>query len=34
MGSATYDEDLFTWSLEQASLLRAHKFDQIDVGGF
>ncbi|WP_069471115.1 DUF29 domain-containing protein [Candidatus Marithrix sp. Canyon 246] len=29
--SATYDEDLYTWSLEQASLLRAHKFDQIDL---
>lgn len=31
MGSATYDEDLYTWSLEQASLLRAHRFDQIDL---
>lgn len=29
--SATYDGDLYTWSLEQASLLRAHKFDQIDL---
>jgi hypothetical protein len=28
---ASYEEDLYTWSLEQASLLRAGKFDQIDV---
>jgi hypothetical protein len=28
---ASYEEDLYTWSLEQASLLRAHKFDQIDL---
>jgi hypothetical protein len=31
MWSASYDEDLYTWSLEQASLLRAGKFDQIDL---
>jgi len=29
--SATYDEDLYTWSLEQAILLRTRKFDQIDL---
>jgi hypothetical protein len=29
--SASYEEDLYTWSLEQTSLLRAHKFDQIDL---
>jgi len=29
--SATYDDDLYTWSLEQASLLRAHRFDQINL---
>ncbi|KHD10032.1 hypothetical protein PN36_29190 [Candidatus Thiomargarita nelsonii] len=29
--SATYDEDLYTWSLEQATLLRTRKFDQIDL---
>lgn len=28
---ASYEEDLYTWSLEQASLLRAGKFDQIDL---
>lgn len=28
---ASYEEDLYTWSLEQASLLRARKFDQIDL---
>ena len=31
MSSALYDEDLYTWSLEQASLLRKHKFDQVDL---
>jgi len=31
MRPATYDEDLYTWSLEQASLLRARKFEQIDL---
>ena len=31
MGSVTYDEDIYTWSLEQASLLRVRKFDQIDL---
>jgi len=31
MSSALYDEDLYTWSREQASLLRRHKFDQIDL---
>ncbi len=27
----SYEQDLYTWSLEQASLLRRHKFDQIDL---
>ena len=27
----TYDNDLYSWSLEQAALLRAQKFDQIDL---
>ena len=31
MKTVTYDEDLYTWSLEQASLLREHRFDQIDL---
>ncbi len=31
MSSALYDEDLYTWSLEQASLLRKRKFDQVDL---
>ena len=31
MTAATYDEDLYTWSLEQANLLKEHKFDQIDL---
>ena len=31
MSSVLYDEDLYTWSLEQASLLRKGKFDQIDL---
>lgn len=31
MNTATYDQDLYTWSLEQATLLRARKFDQIDL---
>ena len=26
-----YDEDLYTWSQEQAALLRARRFDQIDL---
>jgi hypothetical protein len=29
--SATYDEDIYTWSLEQAILLRTRQFDQIDL---
>ncbi len=29
--TATYDNDLYTWSLEQAALLRQRKFDQIDL---
>ncbi len=29
--TATYDTDLYTWSLEQAALLRQRKFDQIDL---
>ena len=28
---ATYDSDLYTWSLEQAELLRQGKFDQLDL---
>lgn len=31
MRSATYDGDLYTGSLEQAVLLKAGKFDQIDI---
>ena len=31
MGAVAYDEDLYSWSLEQAKLLREHKFDQIDL---
>lgn len=29
--TATYDDDLYTWSLEQAALLRQRKFDQVDL---
>lgn len=29
--TATYDSDLYTWSLEQAELLRQGKFDQADL---
>jgi hypothetical protein len=29
--AADYDRDLYTWSQEQAALLRARKFDQIDL---
>jgi hypothetical protein len=29
--TATYDNDLYTWSLEQAALLRQRKFDQVDL---
>ncbi len=32
MSSVLYDEDLYTWSLEQASLLKKRKFDQVDGG--
>lgn len=32
MKSATYDEDLYTWSIEQATLLKERKFDKIDLG--
>ncbi len=28
---ATYEEDAYTWALEQAALLRAGRFDAIDV---
>ena len=28
---ASYEEDGYTWALEQAELLRARRFDQIDV---
>ena len=31
MTTVTYDQDLYTWSLEQAALLREGKFDQIDL---
>lgn len=31
MNTATYDQDLYTWAQEQAALLRARKFDQIDL---
>lgn len=31
MSTITYDQDLYTWALEQAALLRARKFDQIDL---
>ncbi|MFN3785453.1 MAG: DUF29 domain-containing protein [Thiothrix sp.] len=31
MGAVAYDEDLYSWSLEQAKLLRERKFDQIDL---
>lgn len=30
MNSAIYDQDLYTWSLEQAQLLRERKFEQVD----
>lgn len=30
MNLATYDQDLYTWSLQQAQLLRERKFDQVD----
>ena len=28
---ASYEKDLYTWSLEQANLLRQRKFDEIDL---
>ena len=31
MGAVAYDQDLYSWSLEQAKLLRERKFDQIDL---
>ncbi len=31
MGAVAYDQDLYTWSLEQARLLRERKFDQLDL---
>jgi hypothetical protein len=31
MTTVTYDEDLYTWSLEQANLLKERKFDQVDL---
>lgn len=31
MGAVAYDQDLYTWSLEQAKLLRERKFDQLDL---
>ncbi len=30
MNEAAYDQDLYTWSLQQAQLLRERKFDQAD----
>lgn len=30
MNQATYDQDLYTWSLQQSQLLRERKFDQVD----
>lgn len=30
MKPVTYDQDLYTWSLQQAQLLRERKFDQAD----
>lgn len=30
MGAVAYDTDFYSWSLEQAALLRAGKFDQLD----
>ncbi len=32
MNEAAYDQDLYTWSLQQAQLLRERKFDQVDWG--
>ena len=29
--SATYEEDVYTWALQQAALLRAGRFEAIDV---
>jgi len=31
MASVAYDQDLYTWSLQQAALLRERKFDQLDL---
>ncbi|MBJ6611270.1 MAG: DUF29 family protein [Candidatus Thiothrix moscowensis] len=30
MNQAPYDQDLYTWSLQQSQLLRERKFDQVD----
>ncbi|QQZ30683.1 DUF29 domain-containing protein [Thiothrix subterranea] len=30
MANVAYDQDLYTWSLQQAALLRERKFDQVD----
>ena len=30
MNHASYDQDLYTWSLQQAQILRERKFDQAD----
>ncbi len=30
MGAVAYDQDFYTWALEQAALLRAGKFEQLD----
>src|SRR5215472_8999663 len=29
--TALYDEDFYGWSMEQARLLRAHKFSRLDI---
>ena len=31
MNRVSYDQDLYTWSLEQAQLLRERRFDQVDL---
>lgn len=30
MANVAYDQDLYTWALQQAALLRERKFDQVD----
>lgn len=31
MGAVAYEQDFYSWALEQAALLRAGKFDQVDM---